>query len=85
MSETCERCQLWMTFRDAEHRAEWWAEHRAQTGHGEDVGRDLRLAACENAEVCDWTGVVDDLDSDHDCPQCYEPTVRYDEDGGQVR
>jgi hypothetical protein len=40
--------------------------------------RDLRPAACVNDEVCDWAGVVDDLDGDHDCPTCFEPTVRYD-------
>lgn len=40
MSEVCERCQLWMTFRDAVHRRDWWAEHREQTGHGETGGQD---------------------------------------------
>lgn len=43
-----------------------------------DTDRDLRPATCVNGEVCDWTGVVDDLDSPNDCPQCFEPTVRYD-------
>ena len=43
-------------------------------------GRDLRPARCVNDEVCDWTGVVDDLDGDHVCPKCFEPTVRYKED-----